>query len=290
MYSDEGLIAELDSSGNITKSYGYRPNSIWTIDPLFMKEGNDYYFYHNDHLGTPQKLMAVNGAVAWSAKYSSFGEAEVDPTSTITNNLRFPGQYYDQETGLHYNWHRYYNPGTGRYLTPDPIVVNVGVNFYSYTGNKPTILGDCKGLKIECINKVASVNIGVWFIAAEDGSGILTCADECKGRKCYKYFFACGGGGIGINDLPIVTGTANTEVGGWSGDDIGAFGGFSLQLSGSVAVGSKGVSGSGVLSLGPGSVIAGGATAGAAVGLAAGGAVTGCWTWGLSEVPCVLPF
>ena len=70
--------------------------------------------YHNDHLGTPQKMTSVNGAVVWNATYSSFGEANVDITSTITNNLRFPGQYEDEETGLHYNYHRYYDPTTGR--------------------------------------------------------------------------------------------------------------------------------------------------------------------------------
>jgi len=80
--------------------------------------------YHNDHLGTPQKMTASNGAVVWSAKYSSFGKAQVDPESTVVNNLRFPGQYFDGESGLHYNWHRYYDPGTGRYLRVDPLAFN----------------------------------------------------------------------------------------------------------------------------------------------------------------------
>ncbi|MBW2603600.1 MAG: RHS domain-containing protein [Deltaproteobacteria bacterium] len=127
-YADEGLVAELDASGNVTKSYGYKPGSIWTTDPLFMKIGTDYYFYQNDPLGTPQKLTAINGAGVWAAKYSSFGEAGIDAASTITNNLRFPGQYYDQETSLHYNYHRYYDPGAGRYITPDPIGLNGGIN------------------------------------------------------------------------------------------------------------------------------------------------------------------
>jgi len=85
-----------------------------------MKEGPSYYFYHTDHLGTPQKLTSTNGAVAWSFKYLSFGEATVDAASSVTNNLRFAGQYFDTETGLHYNWHRYYDPKTGRYFRPDP--------------------------------------------------------------------------------------------------------------------------------------------------------------------------
>jgi RHS repeat-associated protein len=58
--------------------------------------------------------------VVWEGIYKPFGEAKVHPKSSVTNNFRFPGQYYDQETGLHYNYHRYYDPRTGRYLTVDP--------------------------------------------------------------------------------------------------------------------------------------------------------------------------
>ncbi|CAB1059836.1 hypothetical protein D1BOALGB6SA_4601, partial [Olavius sp. associated proteobacterium Delta 1] len=68
VYADEGLVAEVDAAGNVIKSYGYKPGSTWTTDPLFMKVGGQYYFYQNDHLGTPQKLTAVNGAVVWSVK------------------------------------------------------------------------------------------------------------------------------------------------------------------------------------------------------------------------------
>ena len=146
VYADEGLVAEMDAAGNVVKSYGYRPGSTWTTDPLFMKVEGQYYFYHNDHLGTPQKLTAINGAVVWSAKYSSFGEADVNLSSTIINNLRFPGQYYDQETGFHYNRIRYYDPNIGRYLKLDPIGVSGGINIYIYVLNNPTRLIDPHGL------------------------------------------------------------------------------------------------------------------------------------------------
>ncbi len=76
---------------------------------------------HNDHLGTPQKMTDSSGTVVWSADYKPFGEATVT-ISTITNNLRFPGQYYDAETGTHYNYYRDYDPAIGKYKQADPIL------------------------------------------------------------------------------------------------------------------------------------------------------------------------
>jgi len=147
LYSDEGLIGEYDSTGTEIKTYGYKANSTWSTDPVFMKQGANYYFYHNDHLGTPQKMTNLSGAIVWSATYDAFGKASVDAGSTITNNLRFPGQYYDSETGWHYNGHRYYEPGTGRYVTEDPIGLNSGEgNLYQYVTNEPVNSYDEYGL------------------------------------------------------------------------------------------------------------------------------------------------
>ena len=117
-YADEGLIGEYDATGAEIKTYGYKPGSTWTTDPLFMKVGTEYYFYHNDHLGTPQKMTGVNGAVVWSVRsIVLLGRLKLMLASTVVNNLRFPGQYEDDETGLHYNCFRYYDPTSGRYLT-----------------------------------------------------------------------------------------------------------------------------------------------------------------------------
>ncbi|NNF97896.1 MAG: hypothetical protein HKM93_00820 [Desulfobacteraceae bacterium] len=146
-YADEGLIGEYDAAGTEIKTYGYKPGSTWTTDPLFMKVGGEYYFYHNDHLGTPQKITAVNGSVVWSAVYTAFGKATVDPSSTVVSNLRFAGQYFDEETGLHYNYQRYHDPGVGRYLRVDPIGFIGGINIYLYARNNPTTMFDMNGLK-----------------------------------------------------------------------------------------------------------------------------------------------
>jgi len=125
------------------------------------------HYFHADHLGTPQILSDQEGLIAWKATYKPFGEAEVNPNATVANNFRFPGQYFDKETGLHYNYHRYYEPGTGRYLTPDPshnvqprgtnipyllpsfLNTPQELNLYPYVLNNPLNLIDLNGLAPE---------------------------------------------------------------------------------------------------------------------------------------------
>jgi len=143
LYSDEGLVGEYDSTGAELRTYGYAPNSNWTTDPLFQKSGGIYYWYQNDHLGTPQKITTTSGAIAWAGMYDSFGNVQIG-TENITNNLRFAGQYYDAETGLYYNLNRYYDPTTGRYLRTDPY--GEGLNLYAYCFNNPHSWIDPLGL------------------------------------------------------------------------------------------------------------------------------------------------
>ena len=106
---------------------------------------------HTDHLATPRYATDADGVTVWQWLSDPFGStpADEDPDGDgrmVTVNLRFPGQYFDQETGLHYNWHRYYDPATGRYLTPDPIGVRGGGNLYAYVSNDPVNFVDPKGL------------------------------------------------------------------------------------------------------------------------------------------------
>jgi RHS repeat-associated protein len=145
-YADDGLIAEASATGSVTKVYGYRPNSTWTTDPVYLKDGANTYYFQNDKLGTSQKLITNTGSVVWSAKADAFGNTLVDFASTLTNNLRFAGQYFDQESGLHYNYHRYYDPQTGRYVTSDPIGLDGGLNTFGYVGANPVRNVDPFGL------------------------------------------------------------------------------------------------------------------------------------------------
>lgn len=157
IYADEGLIGEYSGIGTAKKTYGWRPNGIWGTNPLFQSENGNYYFYHNDHLGTPQKVTDQLGNVVWSAKYTGFGDSTVDAGSTVVNMLRFPGQYFDEETRLHYNWHRFYNSETGRYTEVDPLGFGAqDGNLYRYVFNAPTVLSDFLGLEINYANHLVA--------------------------------------------------------------------------------------------------------------------------------------
>jgi RHS repeat-associated protein len=111
------------------------------------------YYYHSDHLGTPQKMTDERGTVVWAAEYLPFGKANIT-VETVENILRFPGQYYDAETGLHYNYHRYYDPDLGRYLTPDPIGLDGGSNLFSYAQSNPVNFADYYGLATNPVQAV----------------------------------------------------------------------------------------------------------------------------------------
>ncbi|MEK8015524.1 MAG: RHS repeat-associated core domain-containing protein, partial [Candidatus Parabeggiatoa sp.] len=145
VYAAEGLIGEYDENGVEIKGYGYRPNSMWTTNPLFQKTNGSYYWYQNDHIGTPQKLIDSQGNVLWAAVYEAFGKAKVD-VALVSNHLRFPGQYFDEETSLHYNFFRDYDPKLGRYIKSDPIGLGGGINTYVYASNNPVFFIDFLGL------------------------------------------------------------------------------------------------------------------------------------------------
>ncbi|GAB2197565.1 RHS repeat-associated core domain-containing protein [Sessilibacter sp. MAH4] len=114
------------------KIYVFEPNSF---KPLAQIQNKEIYHYHLDHLGTPQELTANDGSIVWSAQYKTYGNLALKTVETIENNIRFQGQYFDQETGLHYNRHRYYNPNTGQFTQQDPVGLLGGLNNYQYAPN-----------------------------------------------------------------------------------------------------------------------------------------------------------
>ncbi len=191
------IIAESNSSGTITAEYVYLNGQ-----PLAKLEGANTYYYHNDHLGTPQKMTDSTGAVIWSADYKPFGEVNIT-TNDVTNNLRFPGQYYDSETGLYYNYFRDYNPAIGRYVEADPIGIKRGENhLYDYVKGNPILNIDPLGLV--CGSGVSELAPDKY--AGADFSSACTnhdsCYDNCDKKKgdcdeqfCKELAEACKGNG-----------------------------------------------------------------------------------------------
>ncbi|MGY3912081.1 RHS repeat-associated core domain-containing protein [Aeromonas piscicola] len=128
------------------RSFIYEPGSF---KPLVQLEGEgtdtEVFHYQLDHLGTPLALTRDNGATAWQVRYRAYGNVWREEIADVATPLRFQGQYFDAETGLHYNRHRYYQPETGRFITPDPIGLAGGLNNYQYAPN-PTGWVDPLGL------------------------------------------------------------------------------------------------------------------------------------------------
>jgi len=118
-------------------------------DPLWNGQGRrapsafdrkELAFYQCDHLGTPQELTDHEGGVAWSAQYKAWGEAreaisEAGRRAGFRNPIRFQGQYFDEETGLHYNRFRYYDPVAGRFISKDLIKLRGGFNLHGFAPN-----------------------------------------------------------------------------------------------------------------------------------------------------------
>ncbi|MFF8916666.1 RHS repeat-associated core domain-containing protein [Streptomyces sp. NPDC015032] len=98
-----------------------------------------------DLTGSPNYMVSPGGTVAWRARSTAWGATQWNSDAAAYTPLRYPGQYFDPETGLHYNVHRYYDPQTGRYISPDPLGLAPAANHYAYVPN-PFTMADPLGL------------------------------------------------------------------------------------------------------------------------------------------------
>ena len=137
------LYGEYDSLGNLIREYVYlHGQPLAQID-----SGETLSYLHTDHLGTPRYATNTSGVQVWNWASDAFGNGA--PTGSATVNLRFAGQYWDSESSLHYNWNRYYDPATGRYISSDPIGLAGGLNTYGYALANPVMYTDPEGLMID---------------------------------------------------------------------------------------------------------------------------------------------
>ncbi len=141
------LIAELNSTGQALRQHIHLNNE--PIAQLTRKPNGTLavQYVHTDHLGTPNLLTNQSGNVVADIEAMPFGETFVE-YAEVEYNKRFPGQYKDAETGLHYNYFRDYDPSTGRYVQSDPIGLGGGLNTYSYALQNPMTHVDPSGLEV----------------------------------------------------------------------------------------------------------------------------------------------
>ncbi|MCZ4097758.1 DUF6531 domain-containing protein [Streptomyces sp. H39-C1] len=110
-----------------------------------------FYAIVTDLVGTPTEMVDVYGVIVWKNRSTLWGSPlGVTSPANVDCPLRFPGQYYDAETGLHYNYQRYYEPGTARYLSPDPLGLTAAPDHHGYVSN-PLNWSDPLGLKAKCL-------------------------------------------------------------------------------------------------------------------------------------------
>ncbi|MCC6736803.1 MAG: hypothetical protein IT534_11850 [Bauldia sp.] len=137
------VIAEANASGDTLREYVWldgRPIAvIGDVDTTPV-----IYQVHTDHLDRPYMMTDENKDTVWQATYLPFGEVFL-LTGSETLDYRFPGQWFQLETGLSYNWHRHYDPSTGRYLQPDPLGLEAGIARWSYALNSPQMYVDPDG-------------------------------------------------------------------------------------------------------------------------------------------------
>jgi RHS repeat-associated protein len=129
---DQGALLSEIGPGDATIEYLFLPQ---TYLPVGVTAGEQHFSYVLDQAGTPTHLIDREGQIAWMGQFSAFGEALTEPINRVPNPLRFQGQYFDAETGLHYNFMRYYDPRTARYVSQDPLGTRSGANLYRYVWN-----------------------------------------------------------------------------------------------------------------------------------------------------------
>ena len=180
------LVAEHDGTGALIRDYAWMNG----VPVAQIDSGEVFSYLHFDHLGTPRIATNDSQTVVWRWDSDAFGSVlpDEDPdgdSNTLTVNLRFPGQYYDDETGFHYNYFRTYDPATGRYVESDPIGLIGGLNTFSYVGVNPMSAIDPFGLDTLVISNGQTVTHGGrnplgHTAAATTGSGVYSQGNNAR--------------------------------------------------------------------------------------------------------------
>ncbi len=214
--SDGRRIAEYNqASGTLIREY------VWNgWDPIAVIEGGQVFFVRADHIGRPVFATNTSGTQVWSATYTPFGGVHTSTGALPAN--RFPGQWFQTESGLHQNWMRDYDPTTGRYLQADPLGLIDGASVYGYAGQSPMMNMDPTG---QCIGPWAIVCAGAAWGAVSVYIGWLLdpdCYTWQEGLRDFTVGFAFGGFGQAWNAANKAGAYGSGAYGAWGAARTGA--------------------------------------------------------------------
>ena len=161
MFINDQLFVEIGTY-NDADPVVVRRRGTESLDPEDLFGNDEWLFVHQDHMQTPRMLTDEVGNSVWRWDSDAFGSTLPEGTidGGVSYNIRFPGQYYDVESGLHYNWNRFYDPETGRYVTSDPIGLGGGLNTFGYVFGNPLSFNDPAGLAA-CLGFCIAGGLGV---------------------------------------------------------------------------------------------------------------------------------
>jgi RHS repeat-associated protein len=234
IYDEPGhLMGEYQPSGARVKEYVWADDTLIAI--LSDYDGSAYQLVETDQLGTPRAVIHPSkNTVIWRwTNDTAFGEhaPQEDPDGNgiaYTLNLRFPGQYYDSESGLVYNYRRYYESGTGRYAQSDPIGLAGGTSTYGYVGGNP-------------LNKIDPFGLVEWSVGiVGGGAGVgplsggvyrFQARSECIDGKAYIVNGTAKGIGAGFGAPFSYTGSTEQFSDNRTSLDPYVFDGKFIQLS-----------------------------------------------------------
>jgi RHS repeat-associated protein len=184
VYDNEDILLELDGSNNIVARYTHGPG---IDEPLIMEKGGQSVFYHADGLGSITELTNQSATIVQRYAYSSFGKIESQLDPNFIQPYTFTGREFDPETELYYYRARYYDSGTGRFVSQDKVFNLIGPNRYQYALHNPIRFLDPDGtISLNAICAACLARLVVTQAGAAAAGCAVACAASCYLGECFK--------------------------------------------------------------------------------------------------------